>query len=328
MKAILLLFICLCCTLSCYNEVDVEADWQNIPIVWGIISRQDTAHYIRVEKAFLTNNTSSFEIAQNADSLYHQQITVLLEKPATGETFALQKIDGNFDGYPRSEGTFATEPNYLYKIKAEDIPLVSGEPLRLKIIKDEQSEPITAETTILGEMEMINGLRNDTLIDINAGISTRLVWDPGEGGELFDLRIYVHLQEKYNNEWVDKTLDWSIARNLKRSSPTRMRHAFIGAKFYQLLLQELDSTQVVLRRFQGLDILISSGGQELIDYQLNGLSNQFITGAETLPFYTNLSEGRGLFSSRSHLRIENIQLTDSALDFLKNSELTDVLNFQ
>lgn len=325
---VICLSLLLFCTLSCYNKVDVEADWKNIPIVWGILSHQDTAHYIRVEKAFLTNDINTFEVAQNPASLYHQNITVLLERTTTGETFSLQKIDGNLEGYSRKQGIFANQPNYLYKIKAEDIALMEGESIQLKILKEEQSSPITAETIILGNMEMISGLQNHTFIDFKKGLSTRLVWKPGEGGVFFDIRLYLHLEEQINQQWIPKTLDWSLAKNLTRSSSTKMRYAFKGLRFYQFLLNELDTTQTILRRFRSVDLLISAGGQEFIDYQNNGLSNQYITGAETPPVYTNLSEGRGLFTSRSHLNIENIELTERTLDFLIDSELTDVLHFQ
>ena len=38
---------------ACSNDLEVAAPWKDIPVVWGMISRSDTAHYVRVEKAFL-----------------------------------------------------------------------------------------------------------------------------------------------------------------------------------------------------------------------------------------------------------------------------------
>ncbi|MCC7244082.1 MAG: hypothetical protein IT269_00265, partial [Saprospiraceae bacterium] len=38
---------------SCSNDFDVAAPWKEIPVVYGLLSPQDTAHYIRIEKAFL-----------------------------------------------------------------------------------------------------------------------------------------------------------------------------------------------------------------------------------------------------------------------------------
>ncbi|MEZ5030008.1 MAG: hypothetical protein R2787_01275 [Saprospiraceae bacterium] len=59
--------------VSCDNELDLVSDWKEIPVVYGFLSRSDTAQYIRVEKAFLDPATSAFVIAKNPDSLYFQR---------------------------------------------------------------------------------------------------------------------------------------------------------------------------------------------------------------------------------------------------------------
>lgn len=328
MKSIVLFLALLFCISSCYNEVDVEAEWRDIPVVWGFLARQDTAHYIRIEKAFLTDNNTVFKATQLADSLYHEQVNVLLVRNSTGEGFELQKVDGNLEGYPRQAGIFATEPNYLYKIKSEDINLVAGERMSLNIINKEGETLASANTVILGDMEITSGLREDTLIQFKSGVSNRLIWETGEGGELFDLKFIIHVEEQVNGEWVTQTLDWSVARNLEPNISSKMRHAFPGIRFFQFLLNELDSTQFVLRRMKGVDLLISAGGQEFVNNRTYNLSNQYITGSETVPFYTNIAGGRGLFTSRSHLKIENLQLTLQTLDYLRNHESMEVLNFQ
>ena len=38
---------------SCETDVVLEGEWKDIPVVYAFLSIQDTAHYVRVEKAFL-----------------------------------------------------------------------------------------------------------------------------------------------------------------------------------------------------------------------------------------------------------------------------------
>lgn len=54
---------------ACANDFDVTAPWKEIPVVYGILSPQDSAHYIRVEKAFVDPEKSALEIARDVYAL-------------------------------------------------------------------------------------------------------------------------------------------------------------------------------------------------------------------------------------------------------------------
>src|SRR5688572_30550330 len=121
---------------SCDNELVVIDEWKDIPVVWGLLNKSDTAHYIRVEKAYLDPTTSALDIARIPDSLYYENASVSLKRVNTGQIFPLERVIGELEGYPRdtfqqsdpdSAGIFAETPNYLYKIKANVINLVVGE---------------------------------------------------------------------------------------------------------------------------------------------------------------------------------------------------------
>src|SRR5688572_11948988 len=112
---------------ACDNELVVTDEWEDISVVWGLLNKSDTAHYIRVEKAFLDPTTSALDIARIPDSLYYENATVSLKRVNTGQVFMLERVNGELEGYPREEGIFAETPNYLYKIKANVINLVIGE---------------------------------------------------------------------------------------------------------------------------------------------------------------------------------------------------------
>ncbi len=110
-KLLLLLLLPLGLLLSaCSNDFEVTAPWKEIPIVYGILSPQDTAHYLRIEKAFLDPNQSALEVAQIADSLYYPEnsITVWLVPTINpNNRIQLQRVNGALEGYPRDPGVFA-----------------------------------------------------------------------------------------------------------------------------------------------------------------------------------------------------------------------------
>ena len=52
----------------CSNDIDLTSEWKDIPVVYGLLSKSDTANYIRVEKAFIDNEKSALDLAQIPDS--------------------------------------------------------------------------------------------------------------------------------------------------------------------------------------------------------------------------------------------------------------------
>src|SRR5947207_9325485 len=83
---------------SCSTDFNVTTTWKDITIVYGLLDASDTAQYIKVGKAFLDPSTSALTIAQNPDSLYYNDLTVVLEDNANGSTIQMEKVDGNLEG--------------------------------------------------------------------------------------------------------------------------------------------------------------------------------------------------------------------------------------
>ncbi|MBK8555265.1 MAG: hypothetical protein IPL65_05590 [Lewinellaceae bacterium] len=67
---------------TCSNDFEITAPWKSYPVVYAFLSAQDTAHYVRIEKAFLSPDKSALAVAQIADSLYYpvDAINVYLQK--------------------------------------------------------------------------------------------------------------------------------------------------------------------------------------------------------------------------------------------------------
>ena len=106
---------------GCSDKFNVAAPYENITVVDGFLDQADTAHYIRIEKAFLDNNKSAVAMAQVPDSLYFPQLNVMIERLDANynlfDTIHLTKVDLNQEGYPKQTGAFANSPNWAYKFK-------------------------------------------------------------------------------------------------------------------------------------------------------------------------------------------------------------------
>jgi hypothetical protein len=334
LKRALYLFAAILTFGACDEEIDLTADWQDIPVVYGLINQQDTAHYIRIEKAFLDQDGNAFSAAATADSLYYEEIAVELRNLTTGASTFLNRVDGNLEGYPREEGVFASAPNYLYKARANQFVINGQDEVELIINRGDNLDPVTAKCEVVAEVIPQGGLDGaDPRIDFPEDRDATFRWRSSEDARIFDLTMEIHYDEKDINNPADiqsKTLVWNMAKNIRRdgggSAQTVTRVS--GISFYNFLASQIEVRGDVERLLTGLDLRITAGGESLERYITIGLANTGITSSQEIPVFSNLSEGRGIFSSIYEAEVEGIQLTADSRTYLLTGPQTVDLNFQ
>ena len=316
---------------ACTTEVDLEGSWKDIPVVHGFLSRQDTAHYLRIEKAFLPVNGDARAVAQLPDSLYYDDAVVQIEKLRTGEIYALRRVDGNREGYLREDGPFATSPNYLYKILASEIKLDEGEPVRLLLNRGGQLPLVTAETNVLEDL-VPRTTSPSSPINMDYTRRVNFAWSAGTNARIFDIRLKIYYRESLpdnSNQFVTRQIEWVLEEDLRRQDELeRVAISFLGEEFYVFLSQNISVDDRVIRIFDHLDLEIVAAGQELVDLLRVSNANLGITSFQSVPVYSNLSEGRGIFSSRAVASRRRLTLNAPSLDSLRNGAITRALNFR
>ncbi len=317
---------------SCSNDFEVAAPWKDIPVVYGLLNIQDPVHYIRLEKAFLDPDASALDIAQIADSLYYQNATVELEKLGTGERFTLERVDGNLIGLPRDSGIFASSPNWLYKIDSSQLKLGRNDEIRLIINRNNGLPEVTATTSII-DTSLLSTPTTLKGIGFNYNLDTDIEWSSPEDARIFDVKLIFHYAEFNTDNPTDiqeKAYEWVWAQGYRVDFPESVyRISKIGKEFYQLLQQNLEVNPKIKRIIQPFEVQIIAGGEELEKYVNVSLANSgSITSSQELPIYTNLSEGRGIFSSINYRINKGIQLRQDSRDSLRMGIYTKDLNFQ
>lgn len=310
---------------SCDNELVVTDEWKDIPVVWGLLNKSDTAHYIRVEKAFLDPTTSALDIARIPDSLYYDDATVSLKRISNNQVYLLERVNGDLEGYPREGGIFAETPNYLYKIKANEINLVIGEKYQFILDRGDGTPLVTSETIILPKPVLRNPPVG-SLLSFKRNTLFTFMWNEMPDAGIFDLKVLFHYSERTpetGNMFVPKSFEWTVARNL-----LEREHKIDGVEFYNTVKANIKIDSEATRRFDSLDIVVWAGGKELYEFIRVTQANTGITSTQDIPRYTNMSEGIGIFSSRNVSYNTGFLLAPQSLDSLKNGVITDPLNFQ
>lgn len=310
---------------ACDNELVVIDNWKDIPVVWGFVSKSDTAHYIRVEKAFLDPNTSAYVIAQIPDSIYYSNATVTIKRIASGDTYTLEKVDGTLEGYPREPGDFATTPNYLYKIKGNEIDLVAGEKYQFSLVRNGIETPVTAETIILPK-PVIRNPSLGTPLFFRTGVSFNFDWLDMPDAGMFDIHMRFHYTERNSEtggEFVPQTIEWVVTQGLIESG-----YKMNGEEFYKSIDANIEDDPTATRIIGSADIVVWCGGKEMEEYINVLLANTGITSTQDFPEYTNLSEGNGIFTSRNYTDNMAYPFHPQTIDSLKDGSITGHLNFQ
>ncbi len=327
---------------GCDNEVDVIGEWKEIPVIYGVLRPQDTATYIKIEKAFLPPNTSALQIAQNPDSLYFAESDLEVKLYANDVFLAtLPRVDAALEGYPKDTGIFAQTPNYAYKIRQTLQPNVN---YKLELISSRTGETYTTQAQTI----------NTTGVLITAPSSSRAVrwsyndgnsevfndikfdWREPSNADIYDLTILFKYDEyevdlngvELPNSRQNKVLEWRVVQNyipdgvVERQINGRNFYLYLAAK-----LSDVSGTNIK-RCARNMDAVLDAGGRDLALYIQSGQANDgLISGLFPTPPYSNTTGGYGVFSAIYTIRKDNISLDPSVFDYLQNGEITQKLGF-
>ncbi|MFZ4544871.1 MAG: DUF4249 family protein [Saprospiraceae bacterium] len=344
LRNLLLVAIVGCIASACSNEIDLVDTKKEIPVIYGFLSRKDTAHYIRIERAFGDDKISPGILAKNIDSLYYKDITVQLIRKKDNSVFTLTRVDGNNEGYVRDTGVFLNKPNYLYKINANKINLFPNETYKLVVKRNDGTALAEAETIVIPDMLLLEAR---TLAGLPPRLSVqggfRLFWNtPGNSSEILNAKIYdvkmiIEVTERFANEDKKVTLTWNIANGyvpnpktnsqLEPGTNTVQYWEKDGQAFYRFLAQNLDANTKPTRVLSSIKVRVDAAGQELFNYIDIANINLGITGTEVQPTYTNIKNGYGILSSRNYFISNKITLSGNSIDSLKNGRFTKNFGF-
>lgn len=314
---------------GCKDDFEVNADWKEIDVVYGLLSKSDSVQYIKINKAFLNEDQNALEIAKIEDSLYHQApLEVTLETwTASGlvNTTQLQQtvVDGKEPGvFPSPEQmVYRTPPGY--RVHAGDTNYV------LKVKNTQTGVEASSVTKVVGDVRLVFPTRVMTFTTAENFYSP-LEFQPGINGRFYDFNIKVIFREAPRNDTansVSDTVNWNLTRDYYIASLTsreNVKYAIRGLDFFEFMKGNIPVKDNVVRKLDYFQIEFHGGGDDLYNYiQVNRPSLGIV---QKRPEYTNITNGVGLFSSRNTNKYL-VGVTPATVSELISSPLTAKLNF-
>jgi hypothetical protein len=342
---------------SCSTKINTAAPYKAITVIYGLMDVRDTAHYIRIEKAFLDNDKSSVSMAQVADSLYYPYLKVVLKKinPTTNnvlETDSLTRVDLNKEGYPKDSGLFNSSVNYAYKTK---IVLDPTDIYWLVVTNPSNGQIDSAMILPISEDP---GAFSIKAVDVAGIQSTGLTFSATTGnaqfsdvtGNIYDLGISYQganvqpvqiMQGILRFNWIDsnQTNSATVAQSadMNLGTITLSDYHFGATNGYQFSVGNIDIYYFLknnmgtaqnghVRVFDKCDVIVYAGSPVLSNYNTaNQIAGIGLTGSTIEPVYTNIlsnqkNQAIGVFTTRA-MRTGKVKISQITLDSLAQNPL-------
>ncbi|MFY0643441.1 MAG: hypothetical protein JXR19_03140 [Bacteroidia bacterium] len=324
---------------SCDNELEVAAEWKEIPIIYGALNPTSNVNYIRIQRAYLDKNTGALSFSGIPDSLYFDTLVVSITEILNGvekNTYSLVRVDGNEIGVPKDSGIFSNEYNYLYRLNAE---LKASSFFNTYEYKLTVFNPLTGHISkssclSVGQAEVESpASKNTTRLIISADSNSKVVglFQEGIYARSYDMILRMRVEEISNVDTTDSRileLDWIMLSGRRTKSLDGFNQSvniIPSANFFSFVSSQLDSTLNVKRRLLNFDLLTYGIGDDLHTYI--SVNEPSIGIVQKKPEFTNIENGFGIFSSRHINKLSMKGFDRKTREALQISEKTSNLGF-
>lgn len=324
---------------ACENELVVNADWEEVTVVYGLINPTDDSNFVRIQRGYLNEGGSALLFSQNPDSIYFDTLDVKLAEYTDGvETavYNLNRVDGNRIGRTKDSGLFANEVNWLYLCTnpiQESSFLIDIE-YRLVVVNPETGNVVTASALALGPAQVNNPVndrfRTLTFRDVNPG-NVVIEYVTGTDAVSYNIEFVFRYKEAPASDtgnWTVKEVKWSPIKNRTTGSTRGFveKSALVQSfAFYEYIASVIPEKPDYVRKPIDMDLNIIGGGEDLSTYI--SLSKPSLGIVQKRPEYTNVENGLGIFSCRHIRRYQNLFISDIMKADLRNSPTVAHLNF-
>jgi hypothetical protein len=307
---------------QCKNDFEVNENWQDITVVYGLLNSKDSIHYIRVNKAFL-GDQDAFVMAQVSDSIYYKNITVTLEEwvnSSLSRTIALQKDTT----LPKDPGIFASNNNIIYKTNA-----ILNPSAIYKLVILENGKEITSETTLLQDFSILNLPGQASLYTSTGGLNIK--WRTAPEEKLYEVSVWFYYYEITATDTIKDSLEIKLPGQTSPSlaGGVELETELKGIEFLSNVGLKIHQNTNVIKRVvaqKSIGIHFMVGSDDMYTYmQVNAPATGIVSEK---PAFSNINNGIGLFSSRFSKNTVPLKVNSSTLNTLDTSSYTRLLNFQ
>jgi hypothetical protein len=297
---------------ACKTDFDVNAEWEETTVVYGILDASKDTQYVKISKAFL-GDTSALAMAQYEDSINFgiDELDVKIYK--WGFNTITDSIVLTAVPTTRDSGIF-NENIVVYEFLNNNYFLENGYVYELVVFNLKSGNKVSSSTELVQSFGFDNMANNFKFYKPFNPDSTKFTletvrWSDAKNATIYQLIVRINYTEDNDTLYLDWIQPLESSENLT---------ILEGRKFFSFLesSNQLEvSTVNIVRSFQNIDLYLTAGTSDLYTYiQVN----EPITGiVQQRPYFTNINNGIGLFTSRYSLeKLGQLQLSDDTKEYV------------
>lgn len=276
---------------SCDDDIDLDADYKNITIVYGLLDPAADTTFIRINKAFLGGDAYANILIPDCTQ-YKEDLDVRIKhfqgSQQQGDDIIFEKLN-----------------RYIYY---STTPIFFGDNYDLQI--NAEGNIVTSSTDIVEAFSITKPPKAQweppqflTEVNYRPGFEQEVVWDIMDNAEKYEVKILFQFWEVWSDSTkTSRIIEWF---NLKREVQPgfEMEVPYSNDVFYTVVegivpYNDAQKESMVVKRLPHRAIYsVSAAAEDLSTYIDANQPSQSVV--EYRPDYSNINNGYGIFSSRT-----------------------------
>lgn len=318
---VLFLFIA---STSCDNELKINADYQEIAVVYSLLDPRQDTQWVRIQRGYLGTAPAS-QSFDEPDSLYYGNLTAVLieyndELIEQRKTTLLEDASRKLNA-----GTFTTEGFKLYRTPV-GYTVTPGFTYQLSIEREGIGTIVTSDLDATAPAIRSNNAFDNFLLTVLRPTQIRnspvppifqgnFEWTDNSGYSADAFYTFVY-------DEINLTTKQRVEKSFRFDFQTTNRNSYDYGfnKLYDGIAANVEEDENVVRFFRKMTFKVTVINRELDTYLSLNLPTTGIL--QSKPEFTNIINGIGVFSSRSTAQHDSIVINSSNYASLaKNDKL-------
>ena len=330
---IIILYVVAIVLSSCSTDLEINSEWEAIPVVYCILDQSKSEQYVKVSKVFL-GELPAIEMAQVSDSLFYNDVDVVLyRRIGEGDYQWVSNFEAT-DEIPKDSGMFAYDRNTLFVSNVDlQVNDALGNPYeyKLEVIINDIGETVTGTTKLISGAQITSPQTQATSVSMYNYLSDfQYKYRTGDNSSVLQMTLRFNYLEVIDGDTTDQTIfiDWPQAmKAFENTNSIEITSSFSVLAFYNLLISNIpvnENARRLVKMPNSLEFRLAAGDEDFYTYmQISAPSNGL---AQSRPLFTNIENGVGLFSSRYNTsRIK--KMNNRTIDSISRGIYTKDLNF-
>jgi hypothetical protein len=314
------IFLLLISTLfmACETDFEVNAEWKEVTVVYGLLDQSQQQQYIKINKAYLGEG-NALQMASVADSVNYNPADLEVKIFKVKESFSSVDTLGFVTLYDtileKDSGLFATDENIIYTLPSNFFLTNNADEKDyiLSIVNKKSGKEVWAKTHLIHALALdippnkpmgfYSTIPSPPIPMPLEKLQTTVDWnhfnrqDDSKEGKIYQIIARIHYKDYFQNDTIPTYLDW-MQPQITYDGSNEMHYTFDGDAFVNTLATKIKNTDntLIARRLSNVELFFTVGSEDLYTYM--AVNEPFEGIVQERPVFTNINNGIGIFTCR------------------------------